>query len=230
MLKPIKNFILTNKTITFFLFFALICAFSYLKTLTDPEIIPGIEKWYNFCFQLSVGYIINFIFYLTQVYVPEQKRISSITRCIIPKLDSILHAMIEPLSFMSEVYLNKKSNSVFTSDDLKIMWSRLNTNDVVPILNCRTRKNITFAILLQHNINKIKDSKDKLFLYYSQYLSTDLIETLEAITDSNYFDVIEMACVTLGGSTFSDSDNSTIVILQYYELYNKLLHIKNSLK
>ena len=62
-----------NKTLSWMFIIATIIILSYYLTYDIPEIIPGIEKWYNLLTNLCIGVVINFFFFLFQVYIPELK-------------------------------------------------------------------------------------------------------------------------------------------------------------
>ena len=71
MISIIKRFVKRN-TVLFILFvIAVSITLSYYISYDMPEIIPGVEKWYKLSSDLSIGVIINFIFYVFQVYIPR---------------------------------------------------------------------------------------------------------------------------------------------------------------
>ena len=66
----VHTFIERNKTLSWMFIIATIIILSYYLTYDMPEIIPGIEKWYNLLTNLCIGVVINFFFFLFQVYIP----------------------------------------------------------------------------------------------------------------------------------------------------------------
>lgn len=64
VMKKISKFYNQNKGISVCFIISLLIAISYIATLELPEIINGIEKWYNLAFQFSIGIICSFIFYI----------------------------------------------------------------------------------------------------------------------------------------------------------------------
>lgn len=44
--------------------------FSYNISHNLPELITGINVWYKLLNDLSIGIIINFLFYIFQIYIP----------------------------------------------------------------------------------------------------------------------------------------------------------------
>ena len=70
----IKNFTVNNLALMIFTIIALAVVVSYTLTSHLPEIYPGIGKWYKLANDLSLGILINFVFYVFQVYIPQRKR------------------------------------------------------------------------------------------------------------------------------------------------------------
>lgn len=92
-MKKISKFYNQNKGISVCFIISLLIAISYIATLELPEIIDGIEKWYNLAFQFSIGIICSFIFYIFQVYIPDKKRNEEINKCIKSRLITIKYKM-----------------------------------------------------------------------------------------------------------------------------------------
>lgn len=87
--KNILIFIKRNTLISAFFIISIVIITSYYLTLDLPELFRGAEQWFNLLFQLSVGYIINFMFYITQVYVPNNKRDSIARRNVSMRLNKL---------------------------------------------------------------------------------------------------------------------------------------------
>lgn len=74
MRTAMKQFLKSNKTISGCLGISILVCFLYILSLDKKEWFPHAGDWFNLLFQLSVGFIINFIFYVTQVYIPQYKQ------------------------------------------------------------------------------------------------------------------------------------------------------------
>ena len=74
MKKAILQFIKNNTLIFVFFIISIGIIFLYIFTMDWAELFKGAELWFNLMFQLSVGYIINFMFYVTKVYIQNKKR------------------------------------------------------------------------------------------------------------------------------------------------------------
>lgn len=69
----VKKFIKNNRVLSAMTFAAAIITISYTLTSDLLELIPGIVKWYKLSNDLSIGILMNFIFYLFQIYIPQQE-------------------------------------------------------------------------------------------------------------------------------------------------------------
>lgn len=67
----IHTFYKRNKVLSWMFAIAALIILSYYISYDMPELIPGIEKWYNLLTNLCIGVVVNFLFYIFQVYIPE---------------------------------------------------------------------------------------------------------------------------------------------------------------
>lgn len=137
--KNILIFIKRNTLISAFFIISIVIITSYYLTLDLPELFRGAEQWFNLLFQLSVGYIINFMFYITQVYVPNNKRDSIARRNVSMRLKQIIKNMRNSLSSLAEIYLDGHTGTDYTAEELSSLL-QLRFSDKVKVLNAnRTR-------------------------------------------------------------------------------------------
>ena len=100
MFSIIKRFVKRNKVLFILFVIAVSITLSYYITYDMPEIIPGIEKWYKLSSDLSIGVIINFIFYVFQVYIPRREEEKSTLLIIESDLIKICNHIQEILLVM----------------------------------------------------------------------------------------------------------------------------------
>ena len=91
---------------------------SYILTMDLPELFDGAEEWYNLLFQFSVGYIINFMFYITQVYIPNTKRTSTVQASISKRISMLLGHMTDSLSHLAAIYVPDHKGQAYTEEEL----------------------------------------------------------------------------------------------------------------
>ena len=68
-----KLFVKENKLISVIFGVSVVVILLYVLSIDIPEILPHAGDWFDILFQLSIGFVINFMFYVTQVYIPRIK-------------------------------------------------------------------------------------------------------------------------------------------------------------
>lgn len=96
--------LLPKETESFLLIVAVSITLSYYISYDIPELISGIEKWYKLFSDLSIGVIINFIFYVFQVYIPRREEEKATLRIIDPDLTKICQGIQEILLVAQTYY------------------------------------------------------------------------------------------------------------------------------
>lgn len=113
MKKMLKEFCERNKILTICSIIAGIIVLSFYATINIPEAIPGIGKWYSLINDLSIGVLINLIFFIFQIYIPELKDESE----NLNKINSlIVGSVLKPMSDIIQIY----ENNVVVNNDNKI--------------------------------------------------------------------------------------------------------------
>ncbi len=73
-MKHINRFINQNKGLSILSIIATIVILSYYLSYYQVEIIKGINNWYELLVTLSIGVITNLVFYIFQVYLPQNRK------------------------------------------------------------------------------------------------------------------------------------------------------------
>lgn len=184
-----------NKSITVMLSVALIIIFSYLITMEMPELFNNAERWFNLSFQLSVGYTINFIFYVTQVYIANIKRNEEVYKCIKKRIDVICRHMEAPIRELYNIYFTSKyKEENFDDKDLAVIKNALNFDDEVKHNNYQKKRNYYVREWIQYNLTKTEDEIDRLYRHYSPHISERLMVVLEGILTCEYHGKMKFAC------------------------------------
>ena len=210
--KNILIFIKRNTLISAFFIISIVIITSYYLTLDLPELFGGAEQWFNLLFQLSVGYIINFMFYITQVYVPNNKRDSIARRNVSMRLKQIIKNMRNSLSSLAEIYLDGHTGTDYTAEELSSLL-QLRFSDKVKVLNANrtTRENMVYFSVrewLGECIRKTEDEIDKLYKYYPTDISVELMKVLEDILNSTYHSMMKTLLVVPNDVDFSQCNNN----------------------
>ena len=66
------SFIKGNTIIFVSFLLAIIVIGLYIQTKNVVEWFPHADEWFQVLFQLSIGFVVSFIFYVTQVYLPRR--------------------------------------------------------------------------------------------------------------------------------------------------------------
>ncbi len=72
---------------------SVVVVISYNISYDWPELIEGIGRWYTLCYDLSIGVLINFIFYIFQVFLVARDREKKALKIIKPKVEWLYWAM-----------------------------------------------------------------------------------------------------------------------------------------
>ena len=196
----IHTFINRNKTLSWMFSIATIIILSYYITYDMPELIPGIEKWYNLLTNLCIGVVVNFLFYIFQVYIPELKeeeksllqikdrlkRLGNNLQELILILDSYLEGWDQDMIIVKEkVVFFKKANS---PNDESGWGRRFDFDKDLPHL---TKSIVEAADKLSSSVPAAKCSEDVLNVLYD-IQSNDLYwkltqATMNAFTSNAVF-------------------------------------------
>ena len=165
---------------------------SYILTLHVTEWFSGADAWFNLLFQLAVGFIINFMFYITQVYIPRYKQNMKVNRCISYRISTIVQHMGSIFEELGKIYMNGYDKNSVTDKYLLDLLKKINASDMIQVFNpekFRPKQDNSAAYFtvkewIISRVRTIEMLSDKIFQYYEQYLTTELIETLESIQKS----------------------------------------------
>lgn len=189
-MKIVNRFTRDNKIISTFFIVSIIIMASYLCTTDWPELFSGAGEIYNLFYQLSIGYIINFVFYITQVYIPSSKKESVTKRCIAQKIEQLIKDMDGGLVELVKIYVKNCPENQYEEKDLEFLH-KLKFLDKVQVVKASSIRGgnadyFTVREWLMHSITTTEKDIDNLYKYYGTNLSADLMETLEKILRSTY--------------------------------------------
>lgn len=178
----LKKFYLEHKGVSIGFVFSIIVILFCLLTLGKEEILEGSEKWLNVLFQVGVGYIINFLFYITQVYLPqikeEEKAFSLFERDLeklavsMSRLNNMVKAFVD---FKDDKIDYKRGVIYFTNDlDNKFNFYRVNIDEDIKN-SCRKIVETTNRIIN----NKVFNFCSKELIYcVSEIQANDFIKSI----------------------------------------------------
>lgn len=229
MKHSIRVFVNKNKLITAFFAISVVIIVTYILSMDLPEWFNGAGDWFNLLFQLAVGYIINFMFYVTQVYVPNNKRNNVVQTCITKRISLLANDMEKSLSHLAAVYTGNHTGTDYTVDELKQILHKLRFSDKVNVIDARKTKGMNFEYFtvrdwLANCIFETERDIDNLFKYYAADIPVELMETLEKIPHSTYHSIMRTLLAAPNDVDFScvESDPKSNFFVEYYNLIQEL--------
>ena len=234
MKNSIRVFIDKNKLITAFFAISVAVIVAYILSMDLPEWFNGAGDWFNLLFQLAVGYIINFMFYVTQVYVPNSKRNTIVETCITKRISLLIADMDKSLSHLAAIYTENHTGTEYTEDELKQILHKLRFSDKVNVIDARKTKGTDFVYFtvrdwLANCIFETERDIDNLFKYYAADIPVELMEMLEKIPRSTYHSVMRTLLAAQDDVDFSGaaSDPKSNFFVEYYNLIQELRQKNN---
>lgn len=99
------------KWLMLFLLISVVIVISYYASYNLPELFPGAGRLFDFAYQISIGYIINFIFFLLNVFHPQiEAENKSVKACQLP-----LVTLLEEIRSIENIFtsfINLKYGSI----------------------------------------------------------------------------------------------------------------------
>lgn len=160
---------------------------SYLLSVNQPELWVGAEDIFNFWYQVSIGYLVGFIFYIMQVYLPLINRRDvlmpqmklNITEYIC-RYDTMIHMITETHG----IELNKENYKEIDPkmEKLKV----LNFNLASGFISLETRKSVPISSEIHTAIMNGKTISERIFMRYQNDLSPRVVSKIVAIEDGEF--------------------------------------------
>lgn len=234
MKNSIRVFIDKNKLITAFFAISVAVIVAYILSMDLREWFNGAGDWFNLLFQLAVGYIINFMFYVTQVYVPSSKRNAIVQTCIKKRISLLIADMDKSLLHLADIYTENHTGPDYTEDELKQLLHKLRFSDEVNVIDARKTRGANFVHFtvrdwLANCIFETERDIDNLFKYYAADIPVELMEILEKIPRSTYHSVMRTLLAAQDDVDFSGaaSDPKSNFFVEYYNLIQELRQKNN---
>lgn len=230
-MKSIKRFINNNPSITFTtvvtMIVGLLCGYKILF-IRDGYI-------WELIFAICASIVAAFIFYVIQVYVPEQKKAASIKPLIERRLFSIYNTMNNGIETLGKLYVPNHTEGKYSETECRQI-QYLNLDDKVGVTKFNalsspielTTKDTKFSVRewMLNSVLKTEEEIDKVYSYYGEHLIIDVDITLESILQSDYHRIAKFFCRGKVPVGFSQSDS---FIYDYQELAYDLKQLINNI-
>ncbi|SOD11523.1 hypothetical protein SAMN06298224_0214 [Fibrobacter sp. UWB16] len=186
------SFIKGNTIIFVSFLLAIIVIGLYIQTKNVVEWFPHADEWFQVLFQLSIGFVVSFIFYVTQVYLPRRKSIARINQCICARIQDIVSWMNDVFVRLGKLYVIDFDEKKLTSECCMSILHSMRVDDRIQLIN-PSRLNLgyvdqeacyTIREWLTECVGNIELNIDKLLKYYSPYITPELMDAAERICKS----------------------------------------------
>lgn len=184
--------------------------------------------FYDLISQLSIGFIVSFIFYIIVVKMKENKNIKNINKCIENPLKRLIINMEQSIYSFNKDFKDKID---LTENDFELALSKVSPNDEMPILlsfNVRGNR----RDYLHYHIMNVENNID-IILNYSNSIDSNLLVILNKILYSSFHEEAKAFMnfkKSFNGAIKDNSfNNSFKEVYQYYLIFLKLKdYIKNN--
>ncbi|OIJ11485.1 hypothetical protein BKP35_12135 [Anaerobacillus arseniciselenatis] len=156
-----------------------------------PEFIPGVSaKLGNIFFNISMSYIVSYIFYVIVAYLPEKQKKAHLRKEIQNSKESILRDFNQVISYMeksSGVTLNNKQVTEF---DIKNMLGKIHPYSAAPVVTWSNGLvvNLTWNDYLLTHIKEITEKVNNIFIFIP-FMDATLIASFNKIHKCSFFKV-----------------------------------------
>lgn len=182
---------------------AIIIIFSYYLFIDFPELIAGIDKWYKLLCDLSLGVLINFVFFLFLIYLPGIQEEKKAFLMIKPRLEIVLRDMQELILVMRHYFPEIESAKLQVLEQ-RIYYKLVPITSVDGLGWAREFDFYTSITNIKRSINcQIKRIASN--IYFSQG-NKELIESISNFQVNDFLKHIEIAQNCKYNSTFTFSD------------------------
>lgn len=170
-------------------------------------------------FQLSIGIVINGIFFFTQVYLYRKKKSKYIDGYIIKSVDRIKNTINQLFNSLNGIYNVKQDNKSYKEEEMLILLQRTNFNDYVRIINPLNahQHNPYFTVreYMTICIQKVEKEIDTIFIRYGEYVEPELASVFDEIIHSQMHQSIGRSFLGIASISFSSCQDD----IYYYPYY-----------
>lgn len=227
-IEKIRHFYFSNKEISIIGIICISISVSYILTYNMPDYF-GIEPFYSWLNNLAISYIAALIFFIVQVYVPEERNKKKCMEVLRNKFVSIT-TFIDVSIMLCKKHIkikDKGADLLWNGDNEKlyIKYSKIGDNRAFIFRSYTKREIFGLQNIFDGKISEIKNSS------VIKYCDYELLELLSQIEEAKFYDsisrVIMLANAELG---FPDFDNTLNKFQGMNERLKELCFINNNLQ
>lgn len=169
------------KWLTIFLVISFVIVISYYASYNLPELFPGAGRLFDFANQISIGYIINFIFFIMNIHLPQINAEKKAAKaCELP-----IVSLLEEIRNLENIF----------SSFIKLHYGRITYPSGTvyyqyPNSNGRSFIDITTYLKNEYAVIQRKFSSVVSNRYFSM-LDTEIIELINDLQYSDFLDYLK---------------------------------------
>lgn len=152
---------------------------------------------------VAIGFIVNFIFFITQVYIPEMNRTKLMNRNLRSRLLIVARTMKETVAPLTSPTIEEP----YTEEKLKPLLE-ISSKDKIHVADIRRstashHEYIELGDWLVTKATQVEKQCDRIFGYYVQYLPEEIVDDLERILGTGMQTYIKNILATPNGVSFN---------------------------
>lgn len=157
----------------------------------SPELFRGNGELSDILFDISIGYINSYIFYLLVVRVIEKKNEENIRERIETPIKRIIFNIEQPISHLLQKsnLPNKSIRERISEGEFKVMCSAVMTKEKAPMLS-GSGQDVEYWFYFLEYINNVSNYADQI-IRFNVYIDTDLLSIIDKIKYSKYHELLK---------------------------------------
>lgn len=213
---------------------SIVVCVSYTLSINETELYQGGNEWFNLIFQLAVGFIINYIF-LTHAYIAIHKQNIEVNRRVSASISTIINHMRSLFEELGKIYMDGYDKNIVADEYFFELLKKFNGDDRIQVLNSaevnfgkiNAETHLTVREWVISRVNFVEKESDKIFQYYAQYITPELMKTLESILRSPMHRNMARSFLIMPRCPSFKEMNQDIFMKPYYDQMKKLETIKS---
>lgn len=225
-IKKIKRFCRENRLLFAGACVSLLVIVAYSAFYNQIKLLSSGIRWFEILLQIAIGYIINLMFYITQIYLPSIKKSITIALHMSKQLDKIIKDMEDLFKIMGRTFTNADHRYVINREDFKL-FNEFDLSKSVPVLSLATGENLSMREYLTRQFGFINEKILLLLRLHSEECSPELFTTLTNISSAELYEL--MFWILQNKNDKHKFVMQNCIYTEYYDLLCSLKEIRVSL-
>ena len=181
-----------SKCLVVMLALSILVSVLYILSIDSTEWFDNASYWFGLLNQIAIGYIVSFVFYIVQVYIPREKSMVLINGCIERRRNELCEIMYSFFKTMSARYMDSIDVEQFDTESFVALLNKIGSKDSIGelIMNPYTGETVPQSVWgwyrnYMHDVDKLIDD---IFIHYSVYIKPEFATLMEEVKKSNLHD------------------------------------------